>query len=388
MVVCLFCRADVLTHHNQQTGHQHTPSAWGQEQQEQQGQQMQQQPPGDGAALQLALQSVCSILEFLSECHPDSNWQQAAGAALQQLYATAVYQQTAAAAATGNNNTPPKHRSSNTGNVENSRQSKLHHNTAQEATAAVQQLLAQAEQLGDWVIELQGLQAATAAAAAAVQHDPNYSPVLLLDAAAAQQHPLWAREYAAASRSAPDDPSPPLSTATATAAVEGGARGLHNVKQDEAAEAAPLLPYMLPAEQQLHVGSGATLSPQQHYQAAAAAAAVGGSLLNSKTAACSSSSSSSADAAGSPGSDIPVLPWPLTAAATQVLLCSPLGLLPEVLLFQVYCLGLVGRCRALAEAVDLARLVGAELTAAQVRGLALFLSDGARPDHVGMLRKE
>jgi hypothetical protein len=60
------------------------------------------------------------------------------------------------------------------------------------------------------------------------------------------------------------------------------------------------------------------------------------------------------------------MPWPLTAGATKLLLSSPLGLLPEGWLAQVHSLGVVGRCRALSDAVDLGRLVGAELTAAQV----------------------
>lgn len=124
---------------------------------------------------------------------------------------------------------------------------------------------------------------------------------------------------------------------------------------------------MPPAEQQLQVGI-ASLSIQHHYRAAAAATAG----VAASSAAVDRSSGSSSSPAGSAevcegSASAPVMSWPLTAAGTQMLLCSPLGVLPGASLAQVYCLGLLGRCMALAEAADLARLVGQELQAAQVR---------------------
>jgi hypothetical protein len=145
--------------------------------------------------------------------------------------------------------------------------------------------------------------------------------------------------------------------------------------------------FMLPAQPELHVGQGASLSVLQHYKAAAALipvessstastmhAADSGSSSGSSGGTCGSSSAgtsvnmaaAAAAATRGPAGPDAVLPWPLTAAATKVLLGSPLGVLPGPWLQQVYCLGLLGRVVALADAVDLARLVGGELAAAQV----------------------
>jgi hypothetical protein len=286
-----------------------------------------------------------------------------------------------------------------------SRQQQLSSNSRNADPAALQQLLQHAEQLNSWVAELLELQAATAAAATAIAHDPGCSPALLLDAAAAEMHPVWAKDHAAWS-------------AAAAAAAAAGVGGITSDAMLAAASAGVDIPYphtastgrgsnarvdpagtesdrgqfgprfMLPAQPELHVGQGASLSVLQHYRAAAAALYTDQATQSSSSASTihqadsdssrSSSGSSNGDSNGSPipvasgattaAGPGPVLPWPLTAAASKVLLGSPLGVLPGPWLQQVYCLGLLGRVAALADAVDLARLVGGELAAAQVRG--------------------
>lgn len=280
------------------------------------------QQHGDRATLHVA----CSSLAFIQASHPEHCWQAAAAAALQQVASTVVYEETAAAAAAA---------------------SELPRQPDTNLTAAVRHLVQHAAQLDDWMSELRGLQSATTAAAAAIAQDPACAPMLLLTAAAAQQHPTWARDYAVFLASTLAVPA--AATAPA-AAVRTGA--------PPAAAAAAALPFLLPAESELVLGGGASLDLKRSYTSAVA---------DIRSAMLGSSSSSLSTVASSSSKSQPVaMPWTLTAGATKLLLSSPLGLLPECWLAQVHSLGVVGRCRALADAVDLGRLMGAELQAAQV----------------------
>lgn len=280
--------------------------------------------PSQSTAAWQRFEGLCSTLEFIQQCHPDSKWQAAAQAGLLQLASTALYMQAAAAAA-ADAATPTA------ASVD-----------AASTTAGVQRLVGLVSEGDVWLQELSSLQTATAAAAAAIVLDPQCAPVLLVDAASAQAHPILAKDYAA----------------WAAAAGAGGEVGGDGDGAPAAAGGSGVWPINMPAQPELNVGAGAVLDIGSHYAAAAAAAAGGAGQHTSSTSRSSSS--------GASGQEL-LMPWPLTAAATQMLLSSPLGLLSDSQLHQVYCLGLLGRCRALCGAVDLARLVGAELQAAQVR---------------------
>lgn len=313
------------------------------------------------AHAQQQLQAVCSCLEFINTCHPDSRWQEAAQEALNLLSSTAVYVETAAAGA-GAAAAATAH------NKPHTQQNQLTVPKHSIDPAALYQLLKHAEQLHSWVTELLELQAATAGAAVAIAHDPDCSPTLLLDAAAAEAHPVWAKDYAVWS---------------AAAAAPGSSLTKGSVPKVSAAFAAQLdagwcPEFELPAQSELHVGQGGSLNIQRHYRAAAEAllethasvspgpaTTVGSADASSSSVDSSSSNSVDSSSSSSQG----LLQWPLTASGTKVLLGTPLGVLPGPVLHQVYCLGLVGRVLALADAVDLARLVGREVAATQVGGL-------------------
>jgi len=315
-----------------------------------------------------------SVLQFINACHPDYSWQAAAQAAVLQLSSTALYTQAAAAASqhtVGAASADPSISPTQSGDAAASSQAVSgrlpgQHSPANlsRTTAAVQQAVMRTSQLDAWVTELSQLQAATTAAAAAIQLDSACAPLLLLDGTAAQQHPIWARDYAAfVANTTVDHQQHQRTGGTSAGSLEPWSA------QQDASTPQAVLPCALPAEPVLNVGSGASLDIGHHYTTAAMAAAAASFApaqpsqsqgVSTTSTTHSSSSSSDADAQAA------VMPWPLTAASTKLLLSSPLGVLWCAVLRQVYWLGLWGRCQALSEAVDLARLVGQELQAAQV----------------------
>jgi hypothetical protein len=305
---------------------------------------------------------VYSSLQFIAACHPNSSWQAAAHAALQQLSSTTIYIESAAAAAAA---AKQQHACAPVGGTaagqegSNSMCSGQRQTGPDRTASALQQLIQHAEQLEDWVDQLQDLQAATAAAATGIVLDPECAPVLLLNAAAALQHPIWAQDYAAFSNTATATTAITEPVAAAVAATTAAAAAAA-AAATAATAAAYDLPFKLPAESELIVGGGARLDIRHHYTTAGTAAGRSGTA-RSQPDQQRTSSSSSAECIKSAA-----MPWPLTAAASKVVLSSLLGVVPDHQLRQVHGLGVVGRCGALADAVDLARLVGAELAAAQV----------------------
>jgi hypothetical protein len=231
-----------------------------------------------------------------------------------------------------------------------------------------QQLVRQAQQLEEWLHELRCMVSAAAAAALQIVHDPCCSPQLLINAAMAQQHPLWAADYATwqqqqqQQRDGQNQSSSRQSTPS----------------QSNSQSNIPQLQVLLPSVAQLDICGNAALPVAAYYAAAVQGAPAIRQLRSSSAQQHTSNVTSNSPqqqpntaaaypaAVGQQGSESDSFSWPLTAAATAALLASPPGLLREWQLQAVYDLGLGARLQALAAAIDLGQMLRQEVHSTEV----------------------
>jgi hypothetical protein len=209
-----------------------------------------------------------------------------------------------------------------------------------------QQQLQQAQQLQEWLQELRYMQSAAATAALQTVHDPACSPQLLISEALAQQHPLWAADYAAWQQ--------------------------QQMQAPQEQQQQQVLQVLLPSVSQLDICGSATLAVAPYYAAAVQSAP---SILQLACLPLERQAGSTADAAAQQEASSSCMPWPLTAAATAALLASPPGVLTEAQMQAVYGLGLGARLQALTAALDLGQMLRQEAASTEVG--CLWLGAGA-----------
>jgi hypothetical protein len=260
-------------------------------------------------------------------------------------------------------------------------QQELHQNQRQLSQQEQQQLLQQAQQLQDWLQELRCMESAAAAAALQVVHDPSCSPQLLINAVTAQQHPLWAADYAAWQTQ--QTQQQPTEQQQQQQQEEFGTDHKQSSRRSTQSQSnrqsnSFQLQVLLPPVAELDI-CGNTAIPVAAYYAAAIQSApdilqicptptsqtVGLTTLSrSQQQQAGDKTADSAASAAVVSNEDPnngsCMPWSLTAAATLALLASPPGLLSQQQLQAVHVMGLTARLQVLAAAIDLQQMLQAE----------------------------
>lgn len=217
------------------------------------------------------------------------------------------------------------------------------------------QVVQQVQQLQDWLQELLSLEEAAKAAVLQVVQDADLSPVLLLNEAAAQQHPLWAADFKAWQQQQQQLPEQQQ---------QNGLCATNIAAANVTIKSKTCLQLQLPAVQQLQVSDSVQLPIAQCYATAAEAVADAVHVIQQQQY-----QQLTPDGPSLPGR---LMPWPLTGSAAAALLASPPGLLSDGQLQAVYQIGLVARVQAMAAAVDLTHLLQQEAHSTNVGGNRSF----------------